>query len=503
MASYQWTGNALTGRFATAGNWKTATTNPATVPPGSSDTAIIVDAANPIAGTGTAQILNFGGTDQVEGHLVTMFGCPVNANLTLLPGSTLTTPMLHLVLSFPPNPVTTTTWTMTVREHSRIAISGGNAPDTYAIQIANMDSPPGTGSLVVQGAHAVVDCDNLPMSVGQAGTGVLTIRDGGVVSVGNGDPLIYPWALVVGNHSTGNGTVEVSKASLVARGQIIVGRACVGTLNVNEGGLVVANDMTIGWSAPSQSNASTPTASMPNTSPPNQGEGKGSVTVKGKDARLLIDNLLEVQHMGAGSLTVADEGFVSAGIGIIVNGTLSLAGGLIQTTALGVNSGGTLTGHGTVIATAGFSNMGGAITAETQLNLIGDIDNGGTITVAAGGELRCVGSLDDTGSISLQANSVASLEAVTSSQTIKFAGNDARLVLRSPGPGIFSGVIEDFAKTHSIEVETEASGFNFAAGMLTLTHPASTVVAELQMSGTYSPFDFKLVSGTHSVITLT
>ena len=31
MASYQWTGNAGTGTFATAGNWKTSTANPATV----------------------------------------------------------------------------------------------------------------------------------------------------------------------------------------------------------------------------------------------------------------------------------------------------------------------------------------------------------------------------------------------------------------------------------------------------------------------------------------
>jgi hypothetical protein len=90
MAIYHWTGNAGTGAFATAGNWQTAGIA-ATAPPGPSDLAIIVNAATPITGTGTANILNFGGTNKVEGHLTAMYGCPVNENLTLLPGTTLTT----------------------------------------------------------------------------------------------------------------------------------------------------------------------------------------------------------------------------------------------------------------------------------------------------------------------------------------------------------------------------------------------------------------------------
>jgi T5SS/PEP-CTERM-associated repeat protein len=476
MAMDQWTGNAGTGAFATAGNWQTAPGTAATEPPGPSDTAIIVDAAMPITGTGTAKILNFGGTDKVAGHLVATYGCPVNANLVLLPGATLTTPMLHIVVDFGPNPPTTGTATVTVGERSHVVISGCNPPDTYAIQIANMVDSDGT--LVVQGAHAVVNGGNLPMSVGQEATGVLTIRHGAEVSVGNGDPLIYPWALVIGNHPGSSGMVEVSHASLLAHGQVIVGRKSAGTLDVNEGGLVVAEDMAIGWA-------------------PNGGHG--SVTVKGNEARLIVDNLLEVQHMGVGSLTIAEHGFVSAGIAITVNGALSLADGQIETTALGVNPGATLTGHGTVIAASGFNNNGGAITADQQLNLIGDIDNAGTITVAAGGELRCFGTLDDTGSIDLQTNSVASLEAVASGQTITFAGNNAKLVLRSPGA--FSGTIQGFALTHSIELEAEATGRNFANPVLTLTGPAGNVVARLQMQGAYTTNNFNVAPGLPSVIT--
>ncbi|MGF6810852.1 T5SS/PEP-CTERM-associated repeat protein [Paraburkholderia sp. Clong3] len=321
MAIYHWTGNAGTGAFATAGNWETVP--PTTEPPGPSDVAIIANAATPITGTGTAQVLNFGGTDKVAGHLTATYGCPVNENLTLLRGATLMTPKLHIVVDFGPNPPITGAATVTVGDQSRVVISGCNPPDTYAIQIAEtitIDNivVESRGTLVVQGAHAVVNAGNLPMSVGQDGIGVLTIRNGAAVSVGNGDPLIYPWALVIGNHPRSNGTAEVSQASLLAHGQVIVGRKSAGRLDVNEGGLVVAEDMAIGW-APDG--------------------GQGSVTVKGNEARLIVDNLLEVQHMGAGSLTVAEHGFVSAGIAIIINGVLSLADGQIETTALGVYKG--------------------------------------------------------------------------------------------------------------------------------------------------------------------
>lgn len=487
MAVYQWTGNAATGVFATAGNWQTGGIA-ATAPPGPSDVAIIVSAAMPIAGTGTANVLNFGGTDKVDGHLTATYGCPVNENLTLLPGAILTTPKLHIVVGFDPNPPTTGVAKVTVGEHAHVVISGCNPPDTYAIQLAEaikIDKLPveSYGTLAVQGPHAVVNGGNLPMSVGQDGTGVLTIRNGAVVSVGNGDPLIYPWALVIGNHLSSNGTVEVSQGSLLAHGQVIVGRKSIGSLNVNEGGLVVAEDMAIGW-APDG--------------------GQGSATIKGKDARLIVDNLLEVQHMGAGSLTVAEHGFVSAGIAITVNGAISLADGQIETTALALNTNATLSGHGTVIAAAGFSNNGGTITAEHRLNLIGDIDNAGEISVDAGGDLRCFGSIDDTGLIELQANSVASLEAVASGQTIKFAGNKARLVLRSPGD--FSGVVKDFGPTHSIELEVEATSLNFdiASGMLTLKQGVpGNVVAQWQMQGViaYTVNNFLLAPGLPSVIT--
>jgi T5SS/PEP-CTERM-associated repeat protein len=485
MAVFQWTGSANTGDFSTAKNWQPA----AGAPPGPNDMAKIEGATVPITGTGNPEILYTTGTVELAGHFTETYGSPVNAQqLTLLPGAVLTTPMLHFVVGIdsPPPMI----GNMTVGAGSAVVIAGSHTPDDYAIEMSELSGS--TASLAVEGAGAVVNGGNLPMSVGQAGPSSLTIRNGGVVSVGNADPLIYPWCLVIGNHAGSSGTVQVQRASLLGHGEIIVGRNSTGTLNVDEGGLVVAEDLAIGWEPENQQ-----------VSPPTK--GIGTVTVKGRGARLIVDNQLEVQHMGTGSLTVADHGFVSAGVGIIVNGTLSLANGVINTLALGVNSGGALSGNGTVVAAQGIVNNGGVITADGKLILVGDIDNaptnhGSSMTVAAGSELQCFGALTDDGTLSLQDHSVASLEAVASGQTVSFDGLQARLVLRSPGG--FHGSISGFGQTHKIVLEAEVTNVAFAAnGVLTVTGPGG-VVAQLQMIGPYDPPNFLLAPGFPGVITV-
>ncbi len=484
MAMFQWTGSANTGDFSAAGNWQPA----AGAPPGSSDMAKIEGAAVPITGMGNPEILYTTDTVELEGHFTEAIGCPVNAQqLTLLPGAVLTTPMLHFVVQIDINPPMT--GNMTVNAGSAVVIAGSHAPNNYAIAMSELGGS--TASLVVDGAGAVVNGGNLPMSVGQAGSSSLTISNGGVVSVGNADPLIYPWCLVIGNHAGSSGTVQVQHASLLGHGQIIVGRNSKGSLNVDEGGLVVAENLTIGWEPENQQ-----------VSPPT--EGIGTVRVKGRNARLIVDVQVEVQHMGSGSLTVEDHGFVSAGVGIIVNGALSLANGVINTLALSVNTGGTLSGSGTVIAAQGIDNNGGVITADGKLILIGDIDNaatsqGNSMTVAANGELQCFGALTDDGTVSLEAHSVASLEAVAAEQIISFDGLRASLVLRSPGG--FLGSIRGFAPTHKIVLEADVTSVAFAGGVLTATGPGG-IVAQLKMKGTYDPPPFQFAPGFPGVITV-
>ncbi|CAH2807062.1 MAG: hypothetical protein CPDRYMAC_6441 [uncultured Paraburkholderia sp.] len=476
MATYRWNGAAATGAFATAKNGQFSNAS-ATTLPGPNDLAIVTNAAVPISGTGKVQVMNFSGTNKLLRHVSANYGAPVNEHLTLLPGAILNPASLQISLNFSVNPATTTSAKVSVGEKSQVVLSESNAPDSYGIQIANAAGSQGT--LEVQGKQAVVSGNNAPMSVDQNGKGLLTITDGAFVSVGNGDPLIFPWGLMIGNHAGSNGTEKVVKAALRVHGQTIVGRKSSGTLDIGESGLVVTDDLAIGW---------VPTP------------GVGAVTVDGHDARLIVMKALEVQHMGQGSLKVSGHGLVSAGIGIIVNGAVTFADGIIETMALGVNSGATLSGSGTVIASAGFRIDGGTVTAQPQLKLIGGIDNAGTIVVAAHSALQCYGAISDTGAIKLGPASVTSLEAVESGQTITFGGNPARLVLHSPGA--FEGVIDGFAHTNEIELDAHATTYQFTSPTLTLRDVNNQIVAQLQMLGTFGPNAFQLTPGNVSVIKL-
>ncbi|TCG03537.1 hypothetical protein BZM27_47775 [Paraburkholderia steynii] len=206
--------------------------------------------------------------------------------------------------------------------------------------------------------------------------------------------------------------------------------------------------------------------------------------------------------MGTGSLVVKDHGIVSAGVGIIVNGALTLAKGMVNTQAIGIYEGATLSGSGTVIAAQGINNNGGTITADGTLIVIGDIDyppnpSAPMMIVAAHGELQCFGALTDNGTLSLQDHSVASLEAVDPGQTISFDGHHAKLVLRTPGA--FAGSISGFKHKDEIVVEADVTGIALAGDVLTVQGLGSTVIAQLQITGTLPTFH--LQQGFPGVIT--
>ncbi|MGT2471547.1 hypothetical protein [Paraburkholderia terrae] len=162
--------------------------------------ARIDGAAVPITGTGNPKILYTTKTVKFAGHFTAAYGTPVNAQqLALQLGAVLTTPMLHFVVGID-GPNSPLTGDMKVEAGATVVIVGSHTPDTHAIEMAELKHS--TASLVVAGAGAVVNGGDLPMSVGREGpsSSTLTIKDGGIVSVGNADPLIYPWCLVIGNH---------------------------------------------------------------------------------------------------------------------------------------------------------------------------------------------------------------------------------------------------------------------------------------------------------------
>ena len=474
MAVYSWAPGAA-GDFASAANWL-VNGAPATQPPGPNDFASIDGVGVVVAGAGTVQRLKFYGTANVSGLLTATYGVQVNQELTLDQGAVLTTPRLGLPIDGSQGG----TCALTVGAQAVVAITPFHSVDNYGILIG--DAGPPSATLLVQGAGAVVDGGNQPIAVGQGSLGTLTIADGGTVTAGNGDPLVYPWALVVGNHA--EGTVNVSEATLTARGQIIVGRQANGTLTIAGCSVVAASDLYIGWTL--------------------QAHVSGKVSISGHRARLVIEGALGVgAALGTGSLDVANHAIVSAGLGVNVSatGTLTLDHGQIDTAALGVDKGGTLSGSGQVTAPMGFENNGGTITANGPLILVGDLSNDGMINADAGSELVCAGSLGGTGTITLDAGAVVSVAAVASSQTITFASNTGKLVLLNPGA--FAGVIAGFVKGDVIKLHAPATQGTFVPGLvngltggvLTLEDGHNNPVAQLSMIGTYATGSFSVTLG--------
>jgi T5SS/PEP-CTERM-associated repeat protein len=472
MATYSWTGAAGTEDFSTPNNWLVTSPPPPPPPvtaPGPGDDAMFDTASTTIAGTGTAGRLIFGGSDVVRGQMTAVMGIQAGADLSLHPGAVLTTPFVGVGVA------SGNVGKLTIGKHSSLVVNGFHLPNNYAIGVANATGS--TGTLRVHGAGATLNGGNEPISIGQNGNGVMRIEDGGMVSAGNADPLIYPWAVIIGNHAGANGTVEVSNGSLLAQGEIIVGRSTSGMLKIGPSGLVSAPNLAAGWTS----------------------AGQGAVTVHGEHARLVLVNTLEVGHMGFGSLDVADHGTVSAGVSISVNGPMTLADGLIETTSMAINANGTLVGHGTVITAAGCNNTGN-ISASQQLTLIGPMQNNGMIKAVAGSALRFVGAISGSGTITLTAGSAASLEAVESGQTIAFSGSNAKLVLRSPSA--FGGSISGFDGNDTIVLDAAATDLSFVPGVLTVFDAAipGVSVAKLTMIGVYSITNFKLTPGNPAVI---
>lgn len=461
MSDYQWNGAAgATADFGVPGNWLISGMLPI-VPPGINDSATIATVGTVITGVGIVEFLSLLADQSLEGQLTGLQAIRISADMRLLPGAVLTTSLLNVALK------TNDVGTLVVGKHGSVVINGDHATDSYAIYVGQ--GAGAKGNLRVHGEGASVNGGGEPIVVGHKGRGVLRISHGGTVTAGDADPYLFPFAMVIGNRSGSEGTVKVSRALLSAFGEIVVGRAGQGELELKAAGTVSADTMEIGLST----------------------GAKGRVKVLGERTCLLLASTLTVGVAGVGSLAVEDRGRVTANFGIRVNGSLSLADGIVDAGSVVVNAGGSLAGHGKVVAAAGFSNQG-TITVGHGLTLVGDISNNGTIEVDnTGANLECVGAFGasgDAGSLLLGAGGVVSLNAVAAGQTITFTSNGT---LKLHSPEAFEGVIAGFSAGTVIELHAQPTGTpTFGGGAFTFVINGFT--AALKMSGPLSTASFKI-----------
>ncbi|WP_187775669.1 autotransporter domain-containing protein [Luteimonas suaedae] len=184
----------------------------------------------------------------------------------------------------------------------RMVVSGGGTVSNAGGFITIGGFTVGAGEVLVSGAGSALNAAD-DLLVGSAGSGVLTIADGGAVANAAG---------IVGAGGTAEGAVAVNGTGSAWNNAdtIVVGDAGAGTLLVEDGGTTTGG-------------ADAVIARAPNSA--------GTVRVAGTDSAWNIAQNLVVAENGVGALGIAAGGLVSNAIGYVgfeadADGTVAVSG---------------------------------------------------------------------------------------------------------------------------------------------------------------------------------
>ena len=269
------------------------------------------------------------------------------------------------------------TGSVTVESNASLTLSSDSdvlvaSKGTGSLTLATGGTGIAPGQLVVGGSAGAVGTmtvtdfgsrwqSDANVSVGEAGTGTLTVQSGGVLKTGaNTDGL----SGVLGNQAGGAGTVAVqSGGDWQAAGNLQIGNSGRGILSVLNAGTVESGDVVIGAAAGSN----------------------GSANVAGVGSKWTISGDLTVGQKGTGSL-----GISAAGVVTDVNATLgdkAGSGGSVAVIGLGSSwrNSGILTvggdGGAGLTIDAGNVTAGGAAFGSNSLPVQVDITNHGSLNV--------------------------------------------------------------------------------------------------------------------------
>lgn len=198
--------------------------------------------------------------------------------------------------------------TLTIQNGGTVAYAPGD-PDR-AIHIGRVADA--VGVVTVDGAGSSLIASGGHFYVGDAGSGTLTVRNGGAVMHTRSD--LQSRLLSVGYQAGGTGVITVTGAgsSLVTTENLLVGHFGAGTLNVQNGG-AVSND---GFGLIG-----------------NVAGSVGTVTVEGTGSTWLSNgSLLFVGDQGSGSLTIANGGMmrINAGAGTALVASVASGVGVLN-----------------------------------------------------------------------------------------------------------------------------------------------------------------------------
>ncbi|MEE4539936.1 MAG: autotransporter-associated beta strand repeat-containing protein, partial [Erythrobacter sp.] len=261
--------------------------------------------------------------------------------------------------------------------------NGGTVVDMSSVHIGLEAG--GNGTVTVTGANALLESGSFFIGGGttssETGTGTLVISDGGTVS---------SFETFIGRRGSGSASVSGAESNWDINGTIYIGERNAGTLAITDGGVVTAKAGILGRSS----------------------GGSGAALVSGSGSRWDVSGDLFVGAQSEGSLTLSDGGHVSVG------GTLNIA----EQNAFGTPSTGTVfigsdtapAGAGTIAAseilfgegegTLVFNHTGTAHQFDTSLSSVAD--GQGTLSHRAGTTLLTSDSSGFSGATQISGGTV-------------------------------------------------------------------------------------------------
>ncbi|QWG13574.1 autotransporter outer membrane beta-barrel domain-containing protein [Bradyrhizobium sediminis] len=389
-AATDWTGATSTDWF-TAGNWDTGV-----VPTSGNDALINTTAPNPTAVNGAnavAKVVSVGVTG--SGMLTISNGGTLNSNLALvgnMVGSTGTATVTGAGSAWAAQG-------MAVGYHGAgtLTVSNGGAVTTSVWEVSIGDSAGSTGAVTVDGAGSTLTGSDVV--VGNHGAGTLMISNGGAVAA-------TTWTSRLGNSagSTGTATVTGVGSTWTNGSNLYIGVAGTGALTIANGGAVSAGGIvTLAFQASSvgtlniggAAGAAAVAAGTLNAATVQFGAGAGAINFNHTSTSYAFASAISGlgtinQVAGTTILTADSSGFTGAtnvsGGRLAVNG--SLANSIVT-----ASGGGMLGGNGIVGGIV--ANAGGIIGPG---NSIGTLNVNGNVAFAAGStyqvEVNAMGQSD-------------------------------------------------------------------------------------------------------------
>ena len=360
-------------------------------------------------------------------------------------------------------------------EKGRLLVDDGSTIDSSAFSYLGYKNG-SVGSATVTGLGSL--WSNSYLSVGHGGIGTLTIQNNGIVKSSSS---------VLGGSSVSNGKVIVTgTGSTWESGHLTVGQSGPGDLTIEKGGLSTSSGATLA------------------------DQGSGSITVTGPGSKWQNTGhefVIGYASSGVGTLTIENGGIVASGystqLGLYGTGTVKVTGAGSQwqnSNALTIGTFGTgnLMIENGGIVTSGYAKLGeynkstGTVAVQGASSLWQNTNDlwisysagNGKLTVADGGEVTVGGTLftamkDLSGNGKISTNGAildGNVEFNNGLQQVQTFGNGGQLIIGTGDFGVGNNTSGTFSVSNGAQLQSENGylGYNHdSSGTATVTGAGS------------------------------